>query len=185
MTASAKPNVSRIDLWILGTMRQRAEIARRFPMEALQQDIQETVRAARSALPGPSTLTADAVRQFFGTPSDEPAGRLVYRLQLWPEHVYEWSADVAGRIMHSTFKMRDGARAHLTEERSQVGHERFEPWLHTESEVRSALGKPTSEEGWWPEHDLHYRPTANGEGVVFTFDHGLLTAVTSAKQGST
>jgi hypothetical protein len=169
-------------MWILGTMRHRPEIAQRFVLESWQKAVvEDTLRAARSCgLHQPDAITADTVREFFGVPTSETNGHLVYELQLWPEHVYVWSADVAGLIIRSAFKMRGRPKPQVETRQSDAVDHQFRPWTDTEDEVRDGLGEPVSETGWWPEYVHRY--TTGGDDLDFTFDHGLLTEVTHVKR---
>ena len=177
MTISTQTVASKLDRWIVGTVRPDDT---RLLLDAGASldiaDAQSVVEEARAAgLHDPMTAGRDTIIRVFGEPGDQAPGKIRYDLTLWPDHSFEWSLDGQGRVMHSTFVRRSpGSR-----EKVQLGTSaatQLRTRHDTEDDVRSWFGAPTSEEGWWPEHSLVYA-LPDASRLLLTFHHGLLSAV--------
>lgn len=177
--------VGRVDLWLAGTMRPNAAFERRLNARSVHiDDTTPVVEEARSAgLYEIERVTAQTLVEFFGTPIFRSAERLRYELSLWPEHDYEWVFDATGRIVHSSFRRREGELP-MRSTPSVAAASLFRAGYHTEADVYQVLGSAQAEQAWWPENCLVYVLPAERQ-LVFTFEHGLLSSVNVEEQRGT
>lgn len=171
---------SALDQWIAGTMHESHEAERRLARFDL------SIAAARhavvalqeSGLGDYRSLTRDLLLRAFGTPLASLPERLLYEVDLWPDHLYSWYIAPDGTGSDGGFHRKYPTSVAVERSASLPELQRqVRLWEHTEEDVRALLGEPAEIASWWPQATLHYGPLLAKTGVSFTFDHGLLCAI--------
>jgi hypothetical protein len=161
-------------------MQLTAEVVQRRDAAGIDPTVAKEVAALARAedLYLPHDVTDQAVVRFFGPPLSRTPSRVVYPLTLWPDHTYEWDLDGGGRVIGGGFHRRD-AEGHSLTSRAEL-----RCWYHTAADVRTLLGEPEVSDGWWPEETYSYPVDRETKYLELTFDHGLLTAITTTQRGN-
>lgn len=177
---SAKTPITKLDLWVAGTMFNTLVARSRVDLAGVSWEMAiETAAASRETpLMSPLTASRASIVDFFGPPTREANGKLLFDLALWPEHEYEWGVAPNGKLLYHGFLRRSNAAIRPPGARSLAELQAaFTPWLHTSADIVDAMGPAAREDGWWPEATLFYVNEDTGREIALTFDHGLLCAI--------
>jgi hypothetical protein len=171
----------RLSVFVASLMRRYPELNRRLELSGISdQELEQTRIEAkiRGFLSGYS-VPLDRFISAFGEPWERGENALIYKLELWPNHLYEVGIDGLGGTYLKRFRLlvpqsTAKKRSHSMEMRTGDLRAGF----HTVHEIELEFGPPYASDSWGATEDWTYR--YGSRFVVLSFDFGLLIDVTES-----
>lgn len=168
----------RLCVLVASIMRRHPELNRKLEFSGVSDQELEQIRIdakARGLLSGYS-VPLDQFIASFGEPWERMENLLIYKLELWPDHLYDIGINDLGGTFHKGFRLptpqvtaRNGSHApEIRTEHLRVGY-------HTVHEIELEFGSPSASDAWGATEDWTYR--SGDRSVVLSFDFGLLIDV--------
>jgi hypothetical protein len=168
-----------LELFVASLMRDTTDLNLRLSGAGISRDELDYVREwarANSLLTG-RYIQVTSFEKYFGKPLQRDGERMVYPLDLWPEHVFDVGLTASGGSFFEGFRLKSTD----PEEHMKLDINKAPSWLavgrHTWREVKSQLGLPAETQSWGPMEDWFYGPRNDGSYLTIGFDFGLLSTV--------
>jgi hypothetical protein len=168
----------RLCVLVASLMRRYPELNRKLELSGISDQELEQIRMeakARGLLSGYS-VPLDQFIASFGEPWERKENLLIYKLELWPDHLYDVGLNGFGATFHKGFRLstpqftgRKGSHS------PEIRTEHLRVGFHTVHEIELEFGAPYASDSWGATEDWTYR--SGNRSVVLSFDFGLLIDV--------
>jgi hypothetical protein len=165
----------RLSVFVASLVRRYPELNRRLELSGISDQELEQIRIeakAQGFLSGYS-VPLDQFIAGFGEPWERRETTLIYKLELWPDHLYEVGINGLGATFHKGFRLSAPRfTAKKGSHSPEMGTEHLRIGFHTVHEIESVFGSPHASDSWGATQDWTYH--FGSRSVVLSFDFGLL-----------
>lgn len=182
MKLSAKhiPDHLLLDLTIASQMRPHADLAVRLKRFGLKPAVLKASakRASEAGIINQVRIPWRVAVDYFGEPTNRGPNDLIYKLVLWPSHLFRFGIHEQGWISHDGFQLITPNPAQIQKPKSlDEARMILTTGYHTVNEVRKSFDTPRVVQGWERMEDWYYTLPASRHNLALEFDFGLLTGV--------
>lgn len=169
----------RLELLVASLMRDTTDLDRRLSDAGISRDALAAVKAwarANSLLTG-RYIPLARFQECFEEPLLQDKERMVYQLNLWPEHLFDAGVTADGGVFFEGFRLKHTDAEDRLKLNPRDSLSRLTIGRHTWREVELMLGKPTGTHGWGPMEDWFYGSRDDASFLTLGLDFGLLATV--------